>query len=104
MVTMTQDEADLIVALGKLVESGRPTSATFTARSVAAWCRPDLAPHLHGERVMSQVLDLLGLEPSSRTGRRSTQELRECLPHWIAQAGAQTHQQPQLRADVSPWQ
>ena len=102
-ITLTQDEALIILALGRMVRAGRPTGATFTARSAAAWCASDLPLHLSGERTLTLTLDLLGLEPAPRTGRRSTRELRECLPHWIAQAEAQTIQQPQLRADVSPW-
>ena len=87
-VTLTESEAQLIRAIAALVDQGRPTGLTFTARAMAGWLSPELPSRLRSERVVGPVLDLLGCEPNPRTSRRRTTDLRGALPTWTAMADA----------------
>ena len=92
-VKLSEDEITLILAVGRLVESGRPASATFTARAVAAWLPASLPRHMRSERSLGPLLDLMGCEPSPRTSRRATADLLASIPTWKALAEEQQAQE-----------
>ena len=87
-VTLTEAEAQLIRAIAALVDQGRPTGPTFTARAMAGWLSPELPSRLRSERVVGPVLDLMGVEPNPRTSRRRTPDLVDALPYWMGLADA----------------
>ncbi len=88
-VRLSPEEIILIQAIGKLVESGRPTGATFTARALAGWLPEHLPRHLRSERMVGPVLDLMGCEPDRRTSRRAAADLQAVIAEWTALARAQ---------------
>ena len=87
-VTLTESEAQLVRAIAAVVDQGRPTGLTFTARSLAGWLSPELPSRLRSERAVGPVLDLLGCEPNPRTSRRRTPDLVDALPYWLGLADA----------------
>ena len=92
-VKLSEDEIALVLAVGALVESGRPASATFTARALAGWLPQNLPRHMRGERAVGPLLDLLGVEPDYRTSRRRTEGLVAVIASWVEIAKAQEAQE-----------
>ena len=88
-LTLSPEERTLIIAIGKLVEGGRPAGATFTSRGLAGWLPEHLPRHLRSERMVGPVLDLMSCEPNPRTSRRRTQDLKDVIGEWTALAQAQ---------------
>ena len=88
-VRLSPEEIVLILAIGRLVESGRPTGPTFTARALGGWLPATLPRHLRSERMVGPVLDVMGCEPNPRTSRRLTQDLLGVIDTWTALAQAQ---------------
>ena len=88
-VTLSQDEVALVLAIGRLVEAGRPAGTSFTSRALGQWLPGHLPRHMRSERVIGPLLDLMEVEPNPRTSRRLTQDLKEVLPEWTALAQAQ---------------
>ena len=88
-VKLSAEERVLILAVGVLVEQGRPAGETFTSRGLAGWLPQTLPRHLRSERAVGPVLDLLGCEPNPRTSRRATAALRDVIADWVALAQEQ---------------
>ena len=88
-VRLSPEEIVLILAIGRLVESGRPTGPTFTARALGGWLPASLPRHLRSERSVGPVLDLMEVEPNPRTSRRATADLLAVIADWQALALAQ---------------
>ena len=96
-VKLSEDEIALVLAAGKLVESGRPVGKTFTARALAGWLPASLPRHLRSERSVGPLLDLMQVEPNPRTSRRRTEDLKDVISEWQALAlSQQDDSAPQL--------
>ena len=89
VIKLSPEERTLILAIGKLVEAGRPGGKTFTSRALAGWLPASLPRHLRSERMVGPVLDLMSVEPDRRTSRRATADLLAVISEWQALAQTQ---------------
>ena len=89
IVKLSPDEIALVLAIGGLVEQGRPASASFTSRALAGWLPPSLPRHMRSERSVGPILDLMEVEPNPRTSRRATADLLAVIADWQVLALAQ---------------
>ena len=87
-VTLSQDDARIVVALADALAEGRMGRArTLTAGAIATLLTDSLLGNVWSDRQVGRCLDLLGVE-ASRRYRRHIQEIREAVAATLPDAQA----------------